>query len=382
MSKLRFVPLLLLLILFGLLVLSVRALSFTVDEPAHIAVGYALLTRGKAAFWMLPVYGHPPLLNVLEAALLYLEKPDIPLERLPGWSSGDYMRYLSEFALYLAPAERTEVAARMPVVWLTVLLGALIYRWGRELGRPLAGLIALVVLCFDPNLLAHGALATTDAGTVTLGTASLYLVWRWLKFPSWKRAVGWGILLGLTMLAKVSGLIWAGAIGLIGIWKALRSPPNRRRLWLVQGALGGLMALGVLWAGHGVTWGPVQGMSGTWPAPAYWNALIVQVLSRQGLVTFALGTVQTGSRWWYFPLAFMVKTPLPLFLALVLVLLTLLAKPGFRWRLGLRIPNAPCTGMISQWRNVLSGLPEHWTVLGGFSLLYALAAIAGGMNIG
>lgn len=347
--------LLLLLTLFGLLVNSVRALSLTVDEPAHIAIGYALLTRGKAAFWLLPIHGHPPLLNILEAVLLYLEKPDIPLEQLPGWFSGDHMRYLRDFTFYLAPVERVEVGARMPVVWLTILLGALIYRWGRELWHPLAGLIALGILCFDPTLLAHGSLATTDVGTVTLGTACLYAAWRWTRRPSWKWSFGWGILLGLTMLAKVSGLIWAGAIGLIVLWKAVAEPPTRRCLWLIQGITGGLLGFLVLWTGHGWTWGAVRGISGTWPAPAYWNGVITQALSSHGLLTFALGTVKTGSRWWYFPLAFVVKNPLPLQIILVLALATLLKKSKFS---------------------------DQWLVIVCFSFLYTLIAITQGLNIG
>ncbi len=40
-------PVLLLLILFALLALGARELSFTSDEPAHIATGYALIARGK-----------------------------------------------------------------------------------------------------------------------------------------------------------------------------------------------------------------------------------------------------------------------------------------------------------------------------------------------
>lgn len=355
MRAFRLAPLFLLLILFGLLVTSVRALSLTVDEPAHIAVGYALLTRGKQAFWLLPIYGHPPLLNVLEAALLYLEKPLLPLEQLTGWFSGDYMRYLQDFRPYLAPVERVEVGARIPVVWLTLLLGALIYRWGKELWHPLAGLIALAVLCFDPNLLAHGALATTDVGVVALGTACLYAAWRWAQHPSWKWSLSWGLLLGLTLLAKVSGLIWAGVIGLVVLWKTVTGSTTRRYLWLTQGALGGLVGFLVLWAGYRWTWGPVLGAPGKWPAPDYWNGLIVQALSGKGLLTFALGTTRAGSRWWYFPFAFLIKNPLPFQIALALTLPALLRKPRFS---------------------------ERWLILAGFPALYGLIAITKGMNIG
>jgi len=351
----RFVLLILLMVFFGMLLNISRSLSLTVDEPAHIAVGYAVLDQGMRAFWLLPIHGHPPLLNVLEAVLLHIASPDIPLEQLPGWNSKDYMRYLQDFTSYLVPIERTEIGARMPVIWLTLLLGALTYRWGKELRGKYAGLIALGVLCFDPNLLAHGSLATTDVGTVTLGTASLYLIWKWEERPSWRTALGSGVLLGLTMLAKVNGLIWAGAIGLFLLLKILRGCSTERGLLLAQGVIGGLAGFLIVWAGHGFTWGPVRGLPGAYPAPTYWEEVVLQARSGQGLLTYAWGTLKTGNRWWYFPLAFLIKNPLPLQISLIWALVRFSQTRTFSCR---------------------------YLILIAFSILYASVAVLAGMNIG
>jgi hypothetical protein len=110
-----YLPLLLLLYCFGVLVFGSRALSLTSDEPAHITVGYALLARGRTAFWLLAQHGHPPLLNILEALLVYLEKPAIPLEHLDGWPLW-MTNYVRAFVPYLMPMERTEVVSRMPII--------------------------------------------------------------------------------------------------------------------------------------------------------------------------------------------------------------------------------------------------------------------------
>lgn len=217
------VILLLLLWLFGALAFGARALSLTSDEPAHIAAGYALLTRGRDAFWILSQHGHPPLLNVLEALFIWMEKR-IPLEQLDGWPLW-LTNYVRAFTPHLMPMERAEVLARMPIMWLTVLLGALTFRWGRDLWGYRAGILALGSLCLDPLVLAHGRLATTDAGTVTLDTASLYVVWRWRSSPSWIHACSLGILIGLTMLAKGTGLLWAFTVGLLNL---LESYPGSR----------------------------------------------------------------------------------------------------------------------------------------------------------
>ncbi|HCB48624.1 MAG TPA: phospholipid carrier-dependent glycosyltransferase, partial [Chloroflexi bacterium] len=54
-------------------------------------------------------------------------------------------------------------AGRLGIMLLSVLLGALIYRWAGQLFQSAqAGLLALLLYTFDPNILAHSFLATTD----------------------------------------------------------------------------------------------------------------------------------------------------------------------------------------------------------------------------
>ena len=347
----------LLLILYALLALGSRANSFTADEPVHIATGYSILARGPAAFWLIPRYGHPPLLNSLEAALLYLADPHIPLEQLDGWGSGTLSYYFRAFVELMRPIERNELTARTPIMLLTVLLGALVFRWGRELWGAKAGLLALVALVLDPLLLAHGRFATTDAGVVLLGTAALYLTWRWLEHPRWRTAAGIGLLIGLAMLAKMSGLLWTAAVGLLVLFMLLRkgTAPHLRLHILAQGIVMGVLSLLLLWAGHAFTWGPVRGFSVSLPAPAYWNGLFYLTDCAVGNLTFALGRLKGGNRWWYFPFAFVIKNPLPLLIGLAVGLAALLRRP-FSWTRAL--------------------------ALGLFPALYTVMAVWQGLNIG
>jgi len=343
----------LLLILYALLCWGARKNSFTSDEPAHIAVGYSILARGPDALWLVPRYGHPPLLNVFEAALLYLADPHIPVEQLDDWGSGT-TSYFRAFQEYMQPVERTELTARMPIMWLTVLLGALISRWSRELWGKRAALLALVALVFDPLLLAHGRLATTDVGTIVCGTATLYLVWRWTEHPRGRQVWGIGFLLGLTLLAKVSGLFWMAIVGLLVLSTLVR---QHGAGWqrLLHGLGMGIISLLVLWAGHLFTWGPVQGLTISLPAPSYWGTLSYLLTAAGGHLAFALERLKGGHWWWYFPLAFMIKNPLPLLLSLALGLATLLRRPF-------------------SWLRTLT--------LGLFPAFYTILAITNGLNIG
>jgi len=355
----------LLLILYALLALGSRANSFTSDEPTHIATGYSILARGPAAFWLIPRYGHPPLLNSLEAALLYLTNPHIPLEQLDGWGSGTLNYYFRAFEEYMRPVERSELVCRIPTMLLTVLLGALVFRWGRELWGAKAGLLALFALVLDPLLLAHGRFATTDAGVVLLGTAALYLTWRWLEHPRWRTAAGVGLLLGLAMLAKMSGLLWTAAVGLLVLLTLLRkrTVPPLRLCILAQGIAMGVLSLLVLWAGHAFTWGPVRGFPFSLPAPAYWNGLLYQTDYAVGKLTFALGRLKGGHWWWYFPFAFVIKNPLPLLIGLAVGLAALIRRP-FSWTRALTLGLFPALyTVMAMWQGPNIGyrhmLPVH-----------------------
>jgi len=96
------------------------------------------------------------------------------------------------------------------------LIGALYaYRWARELYGLTPALVTLILYVFEPNLLAHGELITPDAACTAFGILAGYTFWRWLKNPTWGRALLAGGTLGLAELSKMSWLI------LFGLWPLL-----------------------------------------------------------------------------------------------------------------------------------------------------------------
>jgi dolichyl-phosphate-mannose--protein O-mannosyl transferase len=54
----------------------------------------------------------------------------------------------------------------------------------REMFGTSAAFIALTLVAFDPNLLAHGALITTDVGLACFMFLSVYMFYRFVKSPS------------------------------------------------------------------------------------------------------------------------------------------------------------------------------------------------------
>ncbi len=343
----------LLLAFFALLTLGAGALSYTADEPAYVAGGYAMLEDGHAALEMLAQRGYPPLAPILDGGMLLLESPRLPVTTVPGWPLG-FDRFAESFLKVLPDFNRAVFLTRMPTVWLSLLLAALIVRWARQLfGRP-AGLLALACLVVDPTLLAHGSLATSDLAVTFFGTAALYAAWRWSRTGGWRWSLTAGALLGATLLSKISGPIWGACAAIVMVFAVIRGYRVQDRRWdLVQGATAGVLALVILWAGYGFQWGSIEGTTFSVPVPSYWESAFY--LTNYTSVFYALGRRFYASQWWYFPLAFAIKNPAPLLLTWLAAGVTLSISRRTR-------------------RNLV------WLLV--FPMIYAVATLLEGMNLG
>ena len=342
----------LLLLLFARLVLGSVENAVTADEPSHLTSGYAFLARGQGAFWTIAIRGHPLLADAWLALPIYLADPDIPLEALPGWQE-DYGLYVASFSGQLEPMAQWLFLGRVPGMLMTMLLAAVVARWARDLWGPRAALLSLVVLVFDPTLVAHGRLATNDLGVVAVGTLALYVAWRWWRQGGWGRAVGVGVLMAWVMLCKQSGVVWVAAFGLgtilVGV---LQRRPTR---YWAQTLVIAAVALGAVWAAYGFSFGPVSGLPIPLPGPEHWGGILRHRTDTNQRLVYALGQRQAGNWWWYFFLAFLIKNPLPLLIAVGVGGVVLARRPVSLDRL---------------------------CALGLFAGLYTVVAVLVGMNIG
>jgi len=316
------------LILWALLVIGSRDISLTMDEPFHIARGYAFLAMGREAFWYFSRANNPPLLNVAQASLVYGGNPDIPLDRLDGWGS-DFKAYTDALIPYLLPLERTEILARAPSWFLAILLASVIARWSSDIMGPTAGAISAVIFALDPLVLSNGRLATTDLGVTAVGTVTLYCLWRWQRQRTWYWTLLMGLAAGLTLLTKHSSVLYAATLGVVGLlaivgpliesgWKQVHTRRADRHPTLrtsSQLALAALIALCATWAGYLFSFGKPAVGSVTIPAPEFWDAVLGMSSTPTTRITVLLGEVRYGSRWWYFPLNYLIKNPLPLLIA-------------------------------------------------------------------
>jgi hypothetical protein len=92
----------------------------------------------------------------------------------------------------------------IPIILLGSWFG---YKFASDLYGKNAGLIFLVLWTFSPLVLAWGATICPDVCASALGIIGIYTFWRWLKTPSWSKAVIAGICLGLLPLTKMTWII-------------------------------------------------------------------------------------------------------------------------------------------------------------------------------
>ena len=326
----------LLWLLFAQAVRGAAIASLASDEGPHLAVGYSTLRTGDLR--LQPIHIHPPLINVLAGAPLLLD-PSLPDPRsIPGWEIASLSAVTDTVIWKHTPPDGIALAGRLPIILLAVLLGAFVYRWSVDLAGWRAGLLALFLYALDPNIVAHAQVITTDMGVTVLGFITLYCCYKsanqQIGKSSFKWTVGTGVALGAALAAKVTAALLAPLLAVIVL--VAGRDGIVQRAWRV--VIIALVAFGVVWAVYGFEVGYIPGVSV--PVPMATHVKVYQSLQQhydEGHPAFLMGMNSTRGWWYYFPAAFLVKTPLPT-LALLAVSVVLAARgktPGAKWVLGL-----------------------------------------------
>jgi len=336
-SRSRWLALILLLALFAQAMGGARRTSFTYDEPIYTALGYADLTTGDVRLHQ--VIGHPPLINLLTAWPLLLGQARPDARQVPGWGTDDSLGFSRALVNQLGALDRVALVTRLPVMWLALLLAALVYRWAQQVWGGWAGLLALGLFVFDPHVVAHAQLNTTDMGVTAFGFVGCYALARYLRQPTLAAYLGAGLGLGAAFASKASGAFWIGAFGLVVLVFWLtgdRKTPRRWSglvAWLVKLAGWVVLASLVLWGAYLFELRPLATGGLSIPAASHWAGLpYIRSYMATGQTTFLAGRLVLGGHWGYFPLALLVKTPLPVLIGLLLAAVWSLRRgAGPRW---------------------------------------------------
>jgi hypothetical protein len=381
----------LLIFLAVIQVLSIRDESATWDEPLELAAGYSYLKTGD--FRLNPE--HPPLAKVIAALPLIALGPNLPLDS-DSWRQADQAAFGREF-LYRnsVPAESILFAARLACIFLTLCLGVAIAVWTRAKLGTSAALLALTFYVFDPTVIAHGRYVKNDLA-VSLFAFLACIAWgAYLTRPRIFRLVASGLTLGCAIAAKFSAVFLLPVFVIlyaIRRWQRKDEAMPAAILSLCGVAFVSAIVVALCYAPAAAQLVPltrsmrehrlsVQMLYAVLPPDLPAASSMISVSRRLGLQAhpFLLGLLavfknnrggheayllgmHSMSGWWYFfPVAFAVKTPVATLAGLLLAAwLGLRARPWTRLR----------------------ATSFHWYVLAVPAAVYGALTIASPVNIG
>lgn len=336
---------------------SVRRESQTWDEANHIFTGYRSWTH--ADFGLNPE--HPPLLKLLATTPLLWSQPKSPALEERYFKEDAFLRG-KEF-LYQNDPDKILGRTRTVAASLTLLAALVVFFGTREMFGRGAAFIAVALLTFDPNLLAHGALITTDVGLACFMFLSVYLFYRFVKSPSAVRLIMAGVAVGLVLAVKHTGFLVLPILFLLTLSEIIFNVVDRKKIGRDARKLVGSLVLitligwVVLWSFYrfryearadGLQMNPplveyVKGLkpSEAWPIStaarfhilpeSYLYGLVDVRLTADYYTSYVLGRVYAHGVWFYFPVVFLVKSTIGV-LALFLLTLGVLATRRLKRR--------------------------------------------------
>jgi hypothetical protein len=186
-------------------ILASRVNSPTWDETGHLAAGLAYVEKGVFTVNM----QHPPLLKVfcgLSLSLAGIHYPSSPRATALLGGADELQWSVGGKIIAGNGPGRVMFWARLPFILVGALLGVFVWLWARLLAGEWPALGALLLAAFDPNLVAHSALVTTDAGCAAFTVAFFYALWRYVRRPDRLRLMWCGLALGAALAAKFSAL--------------------------------------------------------------------------------------------------------------------------------------------------------------------------------
>jgi Dolichyl-phosphate-mannose-protein mannosyltransferase len=293
--------------------------------------------------------------------------------------------------------------AQMAASIFTLLLLVIAFLTAQEMFGTSAGFLALGLLVFDPTLLAHGALVTTDAAQACFLLASIFAFYRYVQLPSMGRVAITALAAGLALASKHSAvLLFPMLLILAGIEIFRRELANsgsqlsshehtvgkraigkRAARYATALVIIGLMSVTILWAAYGFRYAargnglqlnpPMEAQLAKVPSPtqakvlhefarfhllpeSYIYGFAHVLFSADDFNSYLFGKSYPHAVWFYFPVAMLVKSSLT-FLILLAISVWVIAS-----------------GRLQKRREALFLLIPP--------LIYLAVSMKGGMNIG
>lgn len=351
----KILPIFLFLLLTGGLIYESLSDTPTYDEPANMAAGFDYVVRNDYRIYP----DNPPLVKLLAGLTLFPIKNQINFpQNHPSYNDP------SQFNLYVFgteflyksgnDAKKIIFLTRLPNILFTLSVGTILYFFAKKLYGKNAGLLALFFYAIDPNIRGHGHILAFDIPLAFWILLSLYLVY--LFYQNKEKRFIYGFILSLTFafgfLTKFTMIFYAVALFLGMYLTAFKNRAFSLKTVLFLQLSIIITSFSLLWL-FGLTTGynsrgfnydqlPIIASADkelsnnfTWnlfknlPVPYFYKAGM-QMMYTHNIVSqpsFLLGEVKAKNDWFfYFPISFLLKTPIPTLIFILLTLIIMIKK--------------------------------------------------------
>ncbi len=344
----RVAVLALLVLIAAEIILSTRQESQVWDEADHLYAGYQYWKHGD--FGRNPE--HPPLAKLVAASALLPLRLTEPNDSYSDFKSRDF--YNAAKFLYGADADQLLARGRGMLLIFSLALALAVFAAGREMFGPEAGLLAMALFSIEPMLLGNGGLILTDMTLSCVLFVSVYAFYRYIKRPTVVRLLACSLAVGLTLVAKHSGVFVFPLLGAVAVADILWTPrqsrevPARSRTVSIAAAFAviAIVSYAVLWAFYGFRYAAhPSGLAMSPTLYAYYSVIPNRLEAATigfcahhhllpeaylfgwadilripgGRVSFILGKLYKGPHWFLFPALILMKTTVTLLVLLLLL---------------------------------------------------------------
>jgi hypothetical protein len=362
---------------------AVRRELAVFDEVAHVGAGLSYVQKLDLRL----NEEHPPLVKVLAALPLVVRGVHTDYTQISWTISRKFFpAYLAQWIFgawvlnhWNASATVLEWA-RLPMLGLTLFLAWAVFRIGSRLGGDWGGLLSLAAYVTTPTFLTFGPLVLTDTAITLFVILTLWSMGELWSAPTRKNIAVFALCLAAALLSKFSALVlfivlpifaWSLRFrsvsgmpkerDLLRQWRRLRARAAGRG---IAGALAMVYAFYFFFsirqpsdALYFLGSGPIALVFRRLLLPfALYLRGVFWVVITGSRPTFLLGHIHPHGVWYYFPIAFLLKSTTG-FLGLLLLALGL-----WGWRRWMHLPSILPPELDLQWRALWTGFWVFTTV--------------------
>lgn len=321
---------------FLLPLLSTINKSAVWDEPRHFYTGLRYLLNTPLPGGVLSSLS-PPLeaINILPSLLI------------ARFLKINFIKDINYFYDYI-------FCSRIVTAIYSLILGLFVYRWSRQLYAKNAGLFALTLYTFCPNILAHAGVMTTDLAFSCFSFIWFYYFWRSQDSHSYRDIFLSALFFSLALISKFNFLMFIPIYLFMGFLLWLASGSQRKiflRRFILSSLIVFLIGLFILNASYRFSFVRLQEIFRYFPRLSrlgipgniilsipygYLNEIkcVLKETLYTGHPAFLMGRYSQKGWPYYYLIAFLIKTPIPVIIFLIIAIYTKIKNslPEFKTR--------------------------------------------------